>query len=209
MMTSVQHCLTHCIICAGLKSNSTIRSFTESTFDRFKITSGPNLPCFLEAYSEPEAGFLAYPKLWFSSLQEIKRYIKWLVMVLLHCRVTSPGSLLRSWIWVTVYVEFCMCRLGQHWFPPGSPVSSHLPKTIGGLEVVWLCLISPKIIVWMCEHGALWCVPFRVCSCPAPSVPGIGSGLTATLSKIKRLLMINDRMNYLSFTVLSIHHQAV
>lgn len=96
----------------------------------------------------------------------------------LHYYLTSPGSLVQYWARIAVCVEvrmfsLCSCRfLWVHGFPP-------LLKNIHTGRLV--------MINCPCVNGALWWIDILV-----PSDMRIGSSSSTTLTRINRLLKMNE-----------------
>lgn len=83
-----------------------------------------------------------------------------------------------------------------------SLASSHLQNiAVGGLAT----LNCPRYErVWGCVSGWWTGVPLKVYSCLTPSVPGVGSGSTVSLTSIKRLLKMHGWMMNENYLVLHI-----
>lgn len=73
------------------------------------------------------------------------------------------------------------------WFPCGCVGFLQPPKTSDSK-----LLLRVNDCVCVCGVLRRTGIPFRVYSCPAPSVSGTGSGSSVTLSRIHSLLKINE-----------------
>lgn len=102
------------------------------------------------------------------------------------CHSTAPGSLDQSWAWADVCVESSMFFLCLHGLPMGSPgSSSHSIGWIGYCE--WSLGMKRWGDVSRCAFCPFLNPSHRICN------PGIGSGSTATLTRVKPLLKIYSR----------------